>query len=326
MSSVRTRFSAAVAVCAACIGLSASDAQGPITSAAIDNTAAAVNTRGWEDSPFLTADGSRLYFMYTPWQVWPQFFGRPPYVAGPERMGHHVNADRNPWEDSDVYVSERGSDGKFAIPVNVGFNDAQADCCVMTWSPNQFVYQRTQWANSALTDIYFVRRVGQKWVRESAGAAVNGARSSESNPHVTADGQFLFFTSDRAGGYGKHDLYVSARNSDGTWGEPHNLGAAINTAESEDQIWVSRDQATIYFNREPGPHVLMARRSGTGWGPPEPVLFGGQRVDGAEVSITDDGETLVFATVRPELEDIVLVEARRLTDGTWSAVSPLARR
>jgi hypothetical protein len=313
-------------VCAASVvlGVSVSHTQSRIDD--LDNTAASLNTRGWEDSPFLSGDGTRLYFMYTPWQVWPIFFGRSPYLAGPERLGHHVNGDRNPWEDSDIYVSERGADGRFAMPVNMGFNDAQADCCMMTWAPGQFVYQRTQAPNSALTDIYFVRRVNRQWLRESAGPAVNGAASSESNPHVTADGRLLFFTSNRAGGFGQHDLYVAARGADGSWGEVQNLGAAINTPDSEDQVWVSRDQQTIYFNREPGPHVLTSRRTASGWAPPTEVLFGGQRLDGAEVSITDDGQTLVFATVRPDLEDILLVQAQRLGDGRWSAVTPLARR
>jgi hypothetical protein len=302
------------------------ETRGQVTASAIVNTAGSINTRGWEDSPFLSAVGKHLYFLYTPWQTWPVFFGRSPYVAGPERTGHHVNPDRNPWEDSDIYVSDRSGDGRFSTPVNIGFNDAQADCCVMTWANDRFVYQRTQWPNSGLTDIYFVDRAGGKWVRRSAGAAVNGAKSSESNPHVTADGQYLFFTSDRAGGFGKNDLYVSARNADGSWGEPQNLGPSINTADNEDQAWVSRDQQTLYFNREPGPRVLTSVRLDSGWAMPSMVRFGSQLIDGAEVSITDDGSTIVLASVRWDLEDIVLVQAKRLADQTWGALSILDMR
>ncbi len=317
---------AASAAVLAAILLADAVSYGGVTGEPINNTAASVNTRGWEDSPFLSADGTRLYFMYTPWQTWPVFFGRPPYLAGPERRGHHVNPDRNPWEDSDIYVSTRHSDGTFSTPSNVGFNDAQADCCVMTWAPDRFVYQRTQWANAALTDIHFVRRANGRWLRESAGPAVNDPSSSESNPHVTSDGQLLFFTSDRPGGFGRHDLYMSVRTANNTWGQPQNLGPTINTAESEDQIWVSADQQTIYFNREPGPHILIAERTGLTWGKPRPVHFGSQLVAGAEVSLTDDGTTMVLATVRADLEDILLVQVRRLPDQTWAAPTALQVR
>jgi hypothetical protein len=321
---MRLRFAIAHCLAFACTALLA-DARGGVSSP-IDNSAASLNTRGWEDSPFLSGDGTRLYFMYTPWQTWPVFFGRSPYLAGPERRAHHVNRDRNPWEDSDIYVSERYGDGTFSTPVNMEFNDAQADCCVMTWAPDHFAYQRTQWANSALTDIYFLYRADGRWVRESAGPAVNDPDSSDSNPHVTADGRTLFFTSDRAGGFGKHDLYVSTRVADGSWGNPRNLGPVFNTAANEDQIWVSPDQRTAYFNREPGPRVLTTERRGGGWRAARPVRFGSQLVDGAEVSVSDDGTTIVLAVVRPDLEDILLVQARRLPDGTWGALTPLESR
>lgn len=52
------------------------------------------------------------------------------------------------------------------------------------------------------------------------------------HPFVTADGDTLFFSSDRPGGYGKLDLYYSVRQ-DSVWSEPINLGPTINTSENE---------------------------------------------------------------------------------------------
>ncbi len=55
----------------------------------------------------------------------------------------------------------------------------------------------------------------------------------ESHPFVSPDGKYLFFTSDRPGGVGNIDLYVSKRENDGTWTPAVNLGKEINTAKNE---------------------------------------------------------------------------------------------
>ena len=52
------------------------------------------------------------------------------------------------------------------------------------------------------------------------------------HPAVSVDGNRLFFTSDRSGGEGGTDLYVSYRNND-KWGIPKNLGEVINTPGNE---------------------------------------------------------------------------------------------
>lgn len=296
---------------------------GARTQSVLSTSAADINTTGYEDSPFLSADGQSFYFMYTPWTIWPVFFGRPPYVLGPERAGHRINPDRNPWEDSDIYVSRREPDGSWSAPEGLGFNDNQADCCAMTWNGTLFAYQRTQRPSSALTDIYFVELVDGTWVRTSAGANVNDPTASESNPHLSADGMTLYFTSNRAGGFGGHDLWQSSRQADGSWAPPVNLGSTFNTVENEDQIWVSRDGRTAYFNREPGPTIMVSTRQGYRWSRPAVVKFGTAVPPAAEVSVTDDGQLMVFAEVHPEVEDIVFVKSRRV--GTaWRATTPFS--
>lgn len=284
----------------------------------LSNSATDINTVGYEDSPFLSDDGRALYFMYTPWTVWPTFYGQSPVVVGPPRLGHHVNADGNPWEDSDIYVAWRQEDGRWGTPENLAFNDPQADCCLMTWDHQEFFYQRTQFPNAARTDLYSVARAGDgTWQRRSLGALVNLPDSAEQNPHVTADGRTLYFTSDRAGGQGGTDLYVSQRQPDGTWGAVAPLPAFINTPANEDQVWVPRDGQTLYFNREPGPRIMASTLTPSGWSAPVMVRFGGQSPDAAEVSGTADGTRLVFAVVRPEVEDIVFVTSLRQANGSW---------
>ncbi|MBC8144769.1 MAG: PD40 domain-containing protein, partial [bacterium] len=69
----------------------------------------------------------------------------------------------------------------------------------------------------------------------------------ESQPYVTADGNRLFFASERNGGFGKSDIWYSERQSSGAWGAAHNAGPIVNT--SEDELSPFMDPATnrLYF-------------------------------------------------------------------------------
>ena len=70
---------------------------------------------------------------------------------------------------------------------------------------------------------------------------------NEQQPCLSPDGKELYFSSDAPGGFGGKDLYVSERNSDGTWGEPDNLGPYLNTAGEDVFPYVVPD-GKLYFS------------------------------------------------------------------------------
>ena len=53
------------------------------------------------------------------------------------------------------------------------------------------------------------------------------------HPAISPDGQTLFFVSDKGGGEGGTDIYMSKRKKDKSWGMPKNVGPVINTPENE---------------------------------------------------------------------------------------------
>lgn len=70
----------------------------------------------------------------------------------------------------------------------------------------------------------------------------------ESSASLSADGNYLYFASERKGGFGQADIYRSQRISSNEWSEPENLGAAINSSEDEISVFIHPDGKTLYFS------------------------------------------------------------------------------
>lgn len=79
-------------------------------------------------------------------------------------------------------------------------------------------------------------------------AALNTS-AEEQQPAISKDGLALYFTSDRTGGPGGLDIWVSYRTStSAAWGTPVALGAAVNTATAEASPALSRDGHWLFFS------------------------------------------------------------------------------
>ncbi len=85
------------------------------------------------------------------------------------------------------------------------------------------------------------------------GPTINSA-SNDQQPAISKDGLSLYFTSNRPGGIGGFDMYVSQRASvDDPWGSPVNLGPTVNTAFDEGNPAFSRDEHLLFFqSKRPG--------------------------------------------------------------------------
>jgi Tol biopolymer transport system component len=80
------------------------------------------------------------------------------------------------------------------------------------------------------------------------GATINSS-SGEIGPAISKDGLSLYFNSDRPGGFGGQDLWVSQRASvDAPWGTPRNLGPVVNSGALDAVPSLSRDEHWLFFN------------------------------------------------------------------------------
>lgn len=81
---------------------------------------------------------------------------------------------------------------------------------------------------------------------QNLGPGINTA-GDESSPFIHPDNQTLYFTSNGHPGYGGTDLYLVRRNTDGSWGQPQNLGYPINTIDDEGTLTIAADGITAYY-------------------------------------------------------------------------------
>ena len=157
------------------------------------------------------------------------------------------------------------------------------------------------------------------------GPVVN-SKYSDFAPFISADGNSLYFCSDREGGFGGQDAWVSHKGADGQWGPPVNLGSPPNSQLNEGPDTFSVDEQTMYFtgcNRKDGlgrcdiytSHLLPDGK----WSPAEnlgPTI--NTKYNEANASLSFNGRTLYFVSDRPTGLGAWDIWVTNLTDKGWS--------
>lgn len=124
-------------------------------------------------------------------------------------------------------------------------------------------------------DLYISYQTPQGWSEPiNLGSQIN-TEFWESSPSLSSDKNTLYFSSDRPGGYGGKDLYVSHRLPNGKWSEALNMGASVNTTGDELAPFIHADNNTLYFTSDGLPGYggsdlfVMRRKNVVEWNAPE---------------------------------------------------------
>jgi OmpA-OmpF porin, OOP family len=160
------------------------------------------------------------------------------------RQTYHTEGDEN------IYVSEK-KNGNWQTPfpisdiINTDFNEGT---CSISADGRTMVFVccggRQGYGNC---DLYITYKIGNEWAQpENMGNLIN-QNSWDSQPSLSADGRRLFFASDRKGGKGKRDIWMSVLDEKNSWQKPTNLGEGINTAADEYSPFVHVNGSTLYF-------------------------------------------------------------------------------
>ncbi|RCH55878.1 hypothetical protein DJ568_03760 [Mucilaginibacter hurinus] len=117
-------------------------------------------------------------------------------------------------------------------------------------------------------DIYIVQKKGDSWGKPLGLNPPVNTGAWESQPSISADGNTLYFVSNKTGGLGGYDIWKTVLTDNG-WSEPENLGPDINTPYDEQSPFIHPDDNTLYFcsNGWPGmgnKDLFISRRDNDG--------------------------------------------------------------
>lgn len=258
----------------------------------INNPGLAINSKYNDYHPSLTADQKVLVFT--------------------SRRGEGKNAgvdvnDQGFYED--IYITfwnDTIHDWVDAVlaPGAINGPEHDANLSIAPDGKQIFVYK-----NENGGDIFYSKKnASERW---SSAKELDGINSSywESYASLSADGKKLYFCSERKGGQGNGDIWVSEKISKKEWGKPVNLGPVVNSIEDEISVFAHPDGKTLFFSSKGhlnmgGYDIFKTVKNENGvWGQPEnmgyPINSLGDDID--FVLNTETGRAY-FSSIRPQGE------------------------
>lgn len=178
------------------------------------------------------------------------------YIVTSTQGDSIVKTGINPFHNRLFYSTL--SDGSLQNPepvtiegIDPAFNQATASI-----SANGNYLYFTQWKKEkgqTVSGIYYSVKKENGWSSPMFLAAANQEIHNSKQPFCSADGKYLFFASDRPGGYGQFDIWYAILQADGTIAEPVNAGAVINTAGNEQAPFYHTNSNTLVFSSDKTP-------------------------------------------------------------------------
>jgi Tol biopolymer transport system component len=265
-------------------------ANGQLSFSPARNLGAPINTPSTEVGPNLSADGLTMYFVSDRTgglsgsaELWMSTRATP---AAPWQMAVNVGPPVNRYSAASPSVS---SDG-----LELFFDNGL----------------RVRPGGQGGGDIWLARRAtaSGRWDEpQNLGPVVNSP-FNDGVPKLSRDGLTLFFSSDRPGGAGRRDIWVTSRATRaGAWTAPLNLGPAVNGPANDWCPAISADGLMLIFQSDRpgsfgGDDFWMSTRTSISERWSAAVHLGPEIITSAveaKAEFPADGRTLLFASARP---------------------------
>ncbi|MFT3910586.1 MAG: OmpA family protein [Ferruginibacter sp.] len=240
------------------------------------NLGDSINSEALEFYPSLTIDGKKMIF--TRRKDMDEDFYESNFINGKwskaTPVGGKINTNFNEGAQN---ISQ---DGQWLIYTGCNYPEGQGSC-----------------------DLYIAYKTKSGgWTEpENLGRLIN-TDFWESSPSLSPDKKDLYFSSDRPGGYGGRDIWVSHRIN-GKWGRPENLGPTVNTDGDEASPFIHADNQTLYFNSNGfigygSTDLYLTRKvNDSTWGEPENLGYPINTIDDeGSLVVSSDGKTAYYAS------------------------------
>ena len=210
-----------------------------------------INSYVMQYFPVLTADQQELIFT--------------------RRMGGGPN------DDEDLVYSRKTTKGRWGIPQSISENintRLNEGTCTISADGRKLIFTSCIGRDGfGSCDLYESKRIGDNWtVPKNLGLNINSAEW-ESQPSLSADGRTLYFVSDRRGGLGRRDIWMSTLNDLGEWTKARNIGKPVNTVYDEISPFIHVNNRVLYFASNGltgfgGYDIFFTEKDSARWGTP----------------------------------------------------------
>ncbi len=228
--------------------------------------------------PVLTADGQTLIFT--------------------RNLGDRVSGNE------DFFISKQTNE-TFSLAKSLGYpiNTDQNEGTASISADGQYIFF-TFCSPENSCDIQLSRLDGLNWSEpKNLGPPVN-TRHWETQPSVSYNGKTVYFASERPGGFGGSDIWMTTYNN-GKWSPPSNLGPEINTDSEEQYPFIALDDKTLYFVSKGHPgmgglDIFRSKRDANGrWQKPTNIGYPiNTNKDEQSFSITSDGKNAFISSAK----------------------------
>ncbi|MTI19535.1 hypothetical protein E1176_00730, partial [Fulvivirga sp. RKSG066] len=148
----------------------------------------------------------------------------------------------------DIWISEKDNEGKWGKPHNdLGvWNNRENNSLIGIKKDNNVVYLINGYSKGK--GISFSKQLGGQWIKPELLPIKWVEREEMVGYYMHPDFDVMLLTLNDKNSIGKEDIYVSLKDSTGTWRKPINLGPTINTAGFEISPFLSADKKRLYFS------------------------------------------------------------------------------
>ena len=240
------------------------------------NMGDSINTTALEYLPSLTVDGNKMIF------------------------NRRINSDEDFYESNKVngiWQKATPVEGKLNTNFNEGAENISQDGEWLIFTGCNY----PEGEGSCDLYISYKNRYGEWSEAQNLGRTVN-TEFWESAPSLSPDKKDLYFSSNRPGGYGGSDIWISHRNEKGRWETPVNAGPVLNTSGDEGCPYIHADNQTMYFNSNGHPgyglsDIFITRKNAEGWQKPENLGYPINTTDDeGSLIVSSDGKTAFYAS------------------------------
>ena len=197
----------------------------------IDNLGKSINTRFPEYSAFINADETEMVFT----------------SCRENSTGGQTNGpDGLYYEDTYVTtkVGKEWTPAKNLGPI-VNSDSHDATSGLSPDGATLFIYKVSDKDGG---DLYVSVLTGTVWAKPKHLNKNINSKAHESSATISSDGKKLYFVSDKEGGLGDKDIYVSNLDAKGEWGIAANVGYPLNTKYAEEGVFIHPDGKTVYYS------------------------------------------------------------------------------